>query len=227
MSLRPIPDKPYLAEVEVGRQIRLAEAAKLAGVSVEEMRRLNPGLIQSITAPSGPHRLAVPVDRAPAFTRRLAGYARGRQNPANTPPRGLRVDDRRLAVMSVPGWFGGTTHRVRAGDTLWDISQTYRVSLAALCEANGLGAKAAGINTRLRPGQDLLIPSPAALGAETSVVPKPRRVHHRIQPGDSLPSIARRYRVSVNQLRRWNRPAAYRSMKPGSVLVVYRNPRAI
>jgi membrane-bound lytic murein transglycosylase D len=126
--------------------------------------------------------------------------------------------------MSVPGWFGDPTHRVRAGDTLWDISQTYRVPLAALCEANGLGAKAAGIKTRLRPGQDLLIPSPAAPGAETSVVRKPRRVHHRIQPGDSLPRIARRYRVSVNQLRRWNRPAAYRSMKPGSVLVVYRGP---
>jgi LysM repeat protein len=59
--------------------------------------------------------------------------------------------------MSVPGWFGDPTHRVRAGDTLWDISQTYRVPLAALCEANELGAKAAGIKTRLRPGQDLLI----------------------------------------------------------------------
>ena len=239
LSLRPIPDKPYLAEVEVGRQIRLAEAAKLAGVSIEEMRRLNPGLIQSITAPSGPHRLAVPIDRAPAFRRRLAGYVPiqikgGPQNPANTPPRARRVvslgqrgDDRRLAVMSVPGWFGGTTHRVRAGDTLLDISQTYRVPLAALCEANGLGAKAAGIKTRLRPGQDLLIPSPAALGAEMSLVRKPRRVHHRIQPGDSLRRIARRYRVSVNQLRRWNQPAAYRSMKPGSVLIVYRSLRAI
>jgi len=234
LSLRPIPDKPYLAEVEVGRQIRLAEAAKLAGVSVEELRRLNPGLIQSITAPSGPHRLAVPVDRAAAFRRRLAGYSRGPQNPANMPPwarravsLGQRVDDRRLAVMSVPGWFGGTTHRIRIGDTLWDISQTYRVPLAALCEANGLGAKTAGIKTRLRPGQDLLIPSPAALGAKMGLVRKPRRVHHRIQPGDSLPRIARRYRVSVNQLRRWNRPAAYRSMKPGSVLVVYRSPLAV
>ena len=227
LSLRPIPDKPYLAEVEVGRQIRLTEAARLAGVSVEEMRRLNPGLIQSITAPAGPHRLAVPVNRAPAFRRRLAGYARVPRNPANTPPRALLVDDRSLAVMSVPGWFGGATHRVRAGDTLWDLSETYRVPLAALREANGLGAKAAGIKTRLRPGQDLLIPSPAALGAETSVVRKPRRVHHRIQPGDSLPRIARRYRVSVNQLRRWNRPAAFRSMKPGSVLVVYRSPRPI
>jgi len=60
-----------------------------------------------------------------------------------------------------------------------------------------------------------------------SLVRKPRRVHYRIQPGDSLPRIARRYRVSVNQLRLWNRPAAYRSMKPGSMLVVYRNPRAV
>ncbi len=239
LSLRPIPDKPYLAEVEVGRQIRLAEAAKLAGVSVEELRRLNPGLIQSITAPSGPHRLAVPVDRAAAFRRRLAGHSHikikgGPHNPGRTLARvrsyvslGQRVDDRRLAVMSVPGWSRGTTHRVRAGDTLWDLSQTYRVPLAALREANGLGAMAAGIKTRLRPGQELLIPSPAALGAETSVVRKPRRVHHRIQPGDSLPRIARRYRVSVNQLRHWNPPAAYRSMKPGSLLVVYRSPRPI
>jgi hypothetical protein len=46
-------------------------------------------------------------------------------------------------------WFGGTTH------TLWDISQSYRVPLCALREANGLGAEAAGIKTRLRPGQDL------------------------------------------------------------------------
>ncbi|MGH8563617.1 MAG: LysM peptidoglycan-binding domain-containing protein [Gammaproteobacteria bacterium] len=236
LSLRPIADKPYLAEVEVGRQIRLTEAAKLAGVSVEEMRRLNPGLIQSITAPSGPHRLAVPVDRAAAFRRRLAGHSDikikgGPQNPAKTlllARLGQRVDDRRLAVMLVPGWSGSTTHRVRAGDTLWDISQTYRVPLATLCEANGLvGAKAAGIKTRLRPGQDLLIPSPPALGEETSVVREPRRMHHRIQPGDSLSRIARRYRVSVDQLRRWNRPAAYRSMKPGSVLVVYRSPHAI
>jgi membrane-bound lytic murein transglycosylase D len=129
--------------------------------------------------------------------------------------------------MSVPEWFGGATHRVRAGDRLWDISETCRVPLAALCEANGLGAKAAGINTRVRPGQDLLIASPAVLGAEMSLVRKPRRVHHRIQPGDSLLRIARRYRVSVKQLRRWNRPAAYRSMKPGSVLVVYRSRHAI
>ncbi|MGH8568123.1 MAG: LysM peptidoglycan-binding domain-containing protein, partial [Gammaproteobacteria bacterium] len=198
-------------------------------------------LIQSITAPSGPHRLAVPVDKAAVFRRRLAGHSPikikgGFQNPGKTPPRarhavslGQRVDDRRLAVRSVPPrWSGGATHRVRAGDTLWDISQTYRVPLAALREANPLvGAKAAGIKAGLRPGQDLLIPSPAALGAQTSVVRKPQRVHHRIQPGDSLPRIARRYRVSVNQLRRWNRPAAYRSMKPGGVLVVYRSPRAI
>ena len=54
--------------------------------------------------------------------------------------------------MSVPEWFGGTTHRVRAGDTLWDISQTYRVPLAALCEANGLRAKAAG--SRQDSGRD-------------------------------------------------------------------------
>jgi membrane-bound lytic murein transglycosylase D len=109
---------------------------------------------------------------------------------------------------------------VRSGDTLWDISRYYRVSMAALCQANGLAAKA-----RIRPGQSLVIPAQAA--APRTVAKGPQRVHHRIRPGDSLSRIARRYRVSVNQLRRWNRPAVYRLLKPGTVLVVYPKPHAI
>ena len=238
LSLRPIPDKPYLAEVEVGRQIRLAEAAKLAGVSVEEMQRLNPGLIQSITAPSGPHRLAVPVDRAPAFRRRLAGMRIQIKGGLRTP---LRRHHRRGAPLAwasesmIEDWplcrcrsGSGARRTVYAPATRSGTSRRPTGCRWPPCARRmGYAPRPPEIKTRLRPGQDLLIPSPAALGVETSVVRKLRRVHHRIQPGDSLPRIARRYRVSVNQLRRWNRPAAYRSMKPGSVLVVYRSPRAI
>ncbi len=223
VNLPRIPDQPYLTEVEVGRQIRLAEAAALAGMSVEELKRLNPGFIRSVTAPSGPHRLAVPVDKAALFTRRLAA---GRSSPPEGPPsaRGrqgprARKDGRQAEriARALPAGTG-TAHRVRAGETLGEIAHAYRIPLATLREANGLGSSSA-----IRSGQELHIPAGGAVEGAASMAKKAHVVHHRIRPGDSLPRIARRYRVSVNQLRRWNRPAVYRSLKPGSVLLVYRS----
>jgi LysM repeat protein len=35
--------------------------------------------------------------------------------------------------------------------------------------------------------------------------PAPRRVAHTVRPGETLGSIAARYRVSIEDLRRWNR----------------------
>jgi membrane-bound lytic murein transglycosylase D len=213
LSLRPIPDKPYLTEVEVGRQIGLDEAARLAGTTIEEMRRLNPGLIRSVTAPSGPHRIAVPIDKAVAFKRRLTGQAVAEETSFQRPSTG--AGRRKLALRSARGSIG-TTHRVRAGETLSHISHQHGVSLSALRQANRLGAKA-----QIRAGQALVIPVPGT----PTVAQGSQRVRHTIRPGDSLSRIARRYRVSVDQLQRWNRPVAHRSLQPGTVLVVYPGSR--
>ncbi len=164
VSLPPVPDKPYLTEIEFGRQIGLAEAAKLAGVSVDEMRRLNPGLKRSVTAPSGPHRLAVPIDKAARFSRRIVAgrsLSSGRHDKTASHRRvrhrvhGAGRERNPVAVASVASEArGATRHQVRAGDTLWGIAQAYRVPLAALREANGLSARA-----KLRSGQELHIPA--------------------------------------------------------------------
>lgn len=56
-----IPNGPQLELLDMGRQMDLARAAKLSGVRLADLRRLNPGLKRGKTLPSGPHRLLVPI----------------------------------------------------------------------------------------------------------------------------------------------------------------------
>lgn len=45
------------------------------------------------------------------------------------------------------------TYQVRAGDTLWDVARRFGTTMEALMDENGLS------DTRLRPGQSLVIPT--------------------------------------------------------------------
>ncbi|MDH5591563.1 MAG: transglycosylase SLT domain-containing protein, partial [Gammaproteobacteria bacterium] len=60
LTLSSIDNSPFLTVVDVGGQIDLALAAKLAEISVDEMYQLNPGFNHWATTPDGPHRLVIP-----------------------------------------------------------------------------------------------------------------------------------------------------------------------
>lgn len=77
-----------------------------------------------------------------------------------------------------------TIHVVKAGESLWDISQTYGVPLQQIIEANGLTDP-----SRLVVGQSLLIPT---------------RRYHTVRGGESLWLLSRRYGVSVQEIVRVN-----------------------
>ncbi len=76
-------------------------------------------------------------------------------------------------------------HVVKAGDSLWRISQTYGVSMQNIIEANEIQNP-----DRIVVGQALVIP-------ETER-------YHTVQSGESLWVISRRYGVSVNEISRLN-----------------------
>jgi membrane-bound lytic murein transglycosylase D len=50
------------------------------------------------------------------------------------------------------------------------------------------------------------------------------RVSHRVRPGESLSVIARRYRVSVKDLQRWNNISDPRTLRAGTTLVLFHSP---
>ncbi len=119
-----------------------------------------------------------------------------------------------------------TVHR---GDTLWDISHQYGVSIKSLCAWNGLRAR-----SFLHPGQKLklwIASSQHAIGTasggnETVAVSlkngssHSQTVNYTVKKGDSLWLISRHFGVSVSQLQNWNSLADDITLQPGQKLVV-------
>ncbi|MDE3136502.1 MAG: LysM peptidoglycan-binding domain-containing protein [Acidobacteriota bacterium] len=86
-------------------------------------------------------------------------------------------------------WVGWRLHHVTADDTLASVAQQYKVHAAALAAANDLSA-----GDPLTPGKLLLVPAPVM----------PATIYYRVRSGDTVGGIARRYHVSVGDLRVWN-----------------------
>jgi LysM repeat protein len=114
-----------------------------------------------------------------------------------------------------------STHTVADGQRLGSIAKRYGVSVDALCQANGIDRRAP-----IRPGQRLTIPgrlperrssenpapeADAARARESAMV-------HRVESGQRLESIARRYRVSVAALCEENRFDRRSLLRPGQLL---------
>src|SRR5512137_1474013 len=75
LTFAPIPNQPYFAIVDPGKQVHLGDAAELAGISRDDMFALNPAFNRMSTPPHGPHRLLLPVERVEPFRAALASGA--------------------------------------------------------------------------------------------------------------------------------------------------------
>ncbi|MFH1066941.1 MAG: LysM peptidoglycan-binding domain-containing protein [bacterium] len=96
-----------------------------------------------------------------------------------------------------------TIHKIKKGDTLYDLSLRYHVAVGDILKANP-GLKPAS----LRVGQNLKIPSstPAQQPppAPTPTAPPAASDWHVVQSGDTLIGIARKYGLSLEKLRGLN-----------------------
>jgi membrane-bound lytic murein transglycosylase D len=110
-------------------------------------------------------------------------------------------------------------HVVRRGDTLWSIARTHGVSMDRLANSNGLAP-----NDTLTVGQVLAIPGTAKLAsADSSSVA--RSTTYVVRSGDSLYTIANKFRVRLSDLLGWNNLTKRSVIKPGQRLVMYIDER--
>jgi membrane-bound lytic murein transglycosylase D len=96
-----------------------------------------------------------------------------------------------------PAATAGETYTVRPGDTLGAIADAHGVGLSTLRRLNGMGSR----TTRIYPGQTLVVREAAP---PVAVADASESIAYRIRRGDTLTTIARRFGVSVDELRRWN-----------------------
>lgn len=208
-ALLEIPNEPYFAAVPIDGQIDLALAAELAGITIEELYRLNPGFNRWATDPHGPFELLVPEANAQQFTDNLA---------SNDTSSGLRWEN----------------YRVKNGDTLGGIAQKHKSSVSNIQTANNLNGHMIRVGQQLM----IPVPSKGAehysLSYNQRVAKKQasqagkgkQRVDYTIRQGDSFWKIARKFHVSVNQLAKWNGMAPRDPIHPGKTLVVWAEPAA-
>jgi membrane-bound lytic murein transglycosylase D len=183
IDLDPIPNQPYFASITKTRDIDVRLAAKLAEMSVEEFIALNPGFSRPVIRAEMTPRIVLPADRVDVFHENLTKY-----------------DDKSLV-----SW---QTYQPKRGDTLEGIAKKHGVTLAQLKEVNG-------ITPRARAMPALLVVPADGSAKDLGRLPimysppipltGPRTFVHTVKPGETLPGIAAHYRVSADDLRRWNK----------------------
>jgi membrane-bound lytic murein transglycosylase D len=206
--------RPEWESVPVDGAWDLRVVADCASTPVETLRELNPEL----------RRLATPADRRYGL-RVPPGHGAGLGECLAALPPEKRTSYRTVVV--------------RKGQTLTSIARAHGVSSQVVAEANYLT-----LGRRLRPGTDLVIPVPparTAAAAKPKAVAAPKAsaspvrrasaqaprehsaVQYRIEPGDTLSSIAAEHGTTVAQLRAWNGIKGTR-ISAGEILTLYTDP---
>ena len=154
--------------------------AGLAGVSLGEVRDLNPQYLRLATPPGTPSVIRLPAGTGPAVAE---GYAK------------LSPKERVQYL----------THVVRKRERLTTIAANYRIPVADLRAANPKQGTRPRAGTRLVVPA-VAIPSALAIRAAGERRPhhSGSSQTHRVRRGETLSGIAQRYRVSLTALRRAN-----------------------
>ncbi|MFH1176729.1 MAG: LysM peptidoglycan-binding domain-containing protein [Acidobacteriota bacterium] len=177
-----------LGRVAVNGALDLEVLAERASLSLDQLSDLNPALTHRLTPARSSYQLAVPCGDEERVAVAIAAI-----------PAGERIRHH--------------LHVVRRGDTLGAIARAYGSTVDAITAANRVS------NPRsLRIGQTLVVPrhpsvvrlASAFTGGRqpsrvASAAPKSPPASYRVRRGDTLFDIARRYGVSVEQLKQRNR----------------------
>ena len=179
-------------DVPVAPGTALSAVATACGVTTKEVEQRNPDLRASRTPPTQEDwRVLVPAGKASGCNQNLAK---------------VRKDQPAME-----------RYVVRFGESIEQIAQARKVSVAKLVELNALapGEVLKGGMTLLVPKadpSDRSAPDPAKKADKPVVVvpqdvfvyPDRRRVFYRVQVGDTVRDVCTSFKVTPDELRRWN-----------------------
>jgi len=196
IELLPLNNEPTLRSVQVGTQIDLSQAAKLAEIEYQELRTLNPGYLQWATHPDQPQAMLLPLKNAALLESALTS-----------------IDKRDLLTWD--------RYEIRPGDTLGAIARRLNTRVDILQTFNSL----AGSNIRAGESlliprtndPELLASAPRVQRERESQVPQ-LPAQYKVRSGDNLWRIARRFQLRSAEIAAWNQIPLDELLQPGQVL---------
>ncbi|MDX2164760.1 MAG: LysM peptidoglycan-binding domain-containing protein [Gammaproteobacteria bacterium] len=236
IQLPPISNSPYLGEVDVSSQLTLEKAAQLAGVSLGELKTLNPGYRRNTLDPNQPYRILLPIDRVNFFRENLL-----RQNSGQN------------------GLWG--RYKVQDGDTWNKIAKQFSTPASLLQQINkadpntppagqillipenahnesAIAAAATAASPNPTSSSQIAAPdlsdaadldksamqsyerqneAPAQSSHETKIT-------HVVRRGETLSHIAAKYKVTTAELAHWNHLSTHSAVYAGRKLTIWRRP---
>ena len=198
-----IENHPFFQSVDIKRDIDVALAAKLAEVSLEDFKALNPSASRPVILSAGTPQILLPWDNAAIFQRNLEAYSTGR-----------------LASWTV--WLAPTTMKTA------EAAKRVGMSEEALRNINNIPPR-----VLIKAGSSLLVPRSNHLESDVglhvadngqlSLAPDLVLKRTVIKAGkkDSVATLALRYKVSPANVAEWNKVKVAAAFKAGQAVVVF------
>lgn len=223
IHLQHIPNKPYFEVVDIKAPLDLRKAAQLANTPFDKFLKLNPGFNRSCTAPQGPHRLLVPVEKAQLFKKNLAQLPFGeRVNLAqlnvdkHVPTR--HVAEKAADVRREEFHLAASRYKVKAGENLSAIANRYHTTIKTLRQANHLAGNS------VKSGMVIQIPgrhsTDAPFIASASKTQIASNHAYLVKKGDTFWNISQRFSVSPKDLAQWNKISLKTALVAGRKLTI-------
>ena len=198
-----IENHPFFQTVSIKRDIDVALAAKLADVSVDDFRALNPSVNRPVILAAGTPQILLPWDNAAVFQRNLEAQSNGR-----------------LATWTV--WIAPATMNPA------EAARRTGMSEAELRSINNIPPRVV-----ITTGSTLLVPRSVRMEQDVAVhvadngqiglAPEilTRRTIVKARKGESVASVAKRYRLAASSVAEWNKTGAASAFKAGQPVVLF------
>jgi len=199
--LPPIPNHPYFQTVPLPRDMDVALVARLAEVPLEDFKALNPSAHRPVLLAGGTSQILLPWDNAEIFERNQTAYGG------------------RLATWTV--WVAPQNMKVI------DAAKKVGMSEDDMRSVNKIPPR-----MLIKAGSALLVPRPSkqekdvttkvADNGQLNLAPEItlRKQIIKARKKDSLASVAQRYKVSVDDVAKWNKLSVGSPLKTGQKLML-------
>ena len=203
-----IANHPYFQQVPVTRDIDVALAARLADVKLDDFKALNPSAHRPVILASGTPQILLPWDNAIIFQTNLKARSNGR-------------------LASWTAWTAPSTMKVA------DAAKRVGMHESQLMSINNIPPR-----MLIKVGSTLLVPRSDSVSKDVSgqvadnghmaLAPEVvlRRSTVKARKGESVATIASRYKVSAASVAEWNKVGSSALFKAGQQVVVFLPARA-
>ncbi len=202
-SLPLIENHPFFQSVTITRDMDVALAAKLAEVTVEDFKALNPSANRPVLLAAGTPQILLPWDQAEVFQKNINGFAGGRLAT--------------WTVWTVPSTMKSADAAKKAGMSEEELRAINHIPPRSMIKAGS--TLVVPRSSRIEHDVAVEVADNGQIGLSPEVLA--RRTVVKAARAESLAALAKRYKLTAANVAEWNNVSSGASFAKGQQVVLY------